>query len=289
MSGWIYKMRRDSKSLIIDRAKCTSCGLCVKACVKKIINLEDFTINNDKCFRCFHCYSVCPADAIIFPDAKFERTDKIGIKPESFENLIYHRKSHRNFLDKEIPSEVFKKAAGIAGYSPTATNSQSVHLTVINGREKVKKFSDRVMNYFKMMSQFYNGFTALIFSLFIGRTKAKKALNSKKFVERYFSGYNILTFDAPSLILFHAPRHGSSMAEADCNIAATTVMLYLETAGLSSCFMGFITLAMRFNKNLKKSLNIPNNHIIHAALAAGYPELKYLKKTIRKVTKIEIL
>jgi len=282
-------MRRDNKSLIIDKSKCTSCGLCVKSCVRKIINLEDYTIDNEKCFRCFHCYSVCPADAIIFPDAEFEKIDKISIKPESFENLIYHRKSHRNFLDREIPAEFFKKAGEITRYSPTATNSQSVHLTIVNGREKVKKFSDQVMNYLKKMSKYFNSFTSIFFSLLIGRSKIKKAASNKKFIDKYFSGNNILTFDTQSLFLFHAPKHGSAMAEADCNIAAASVMLYLETAGLSSCFMGFVVQALRYNKKLKKSVNIPKNHTVHAALAVGYPELKYLKKTIRKDAKLDIL
>lgn len=279
----------NSDILSIDKKKCINCGLCVKSCVKDIIDLEKYEIDNDKCFKCFHCFSICPKDAIKYGNIKPVKLQNFKIKPNDFENLIYKRRSSRNYLDKKIPGNVFKSIAEIVRYSPTATNSQAVYLTVLDGKSKVKKLSDEVMIFFKNLSKYLNKFTSPFFSIIIGKSKIQKALSNKKFLAKYFEGKNILTYDAPCLLLFHSPKDKSVMAVDDCNIAASYVSLYLETLGLSSCFIGFIVNAFKYNKKLYNLAGIPKNHIVHTALTVGYPKLKYLKKTIRDNPKINFI
>ena len=63
------------KTIQIDRDKCKGCGLCVPACPKKIVSLDQNRINargyhpaqvveKDKCTSCTLCAVMCPDMAI---------------------------------------------------------------------------------------------------------------------------------------------------------------------------------------------------------------------------------
>ena len=48
---------------VIDKSKCTKCGLCWMYCPDNAIN-ENFDIDYDFCKGCLICMSVCPVKAI---------------------------------------------------------------------------------------------------------------------------------------------------------------------------------------------------------------------------------
>jgi len=50
----------------IEHAKCIRCGLCIKACPKKVMSMKNNRINIDYsgCISCFCCQEICPASAI---------------------------------------------------------------------------------------------------------------------------------------------------------------------------------------------------------------------------------
>lgn len=61
--------------IIVDEIICKGCGMCVKACPLKIIELDKEKINNkgyhparlvkpDKCTGCSSCATMCPDTAI---------------------------------------------------------------------------------------------------------------------------------------------------------------------------------------------------------------------------------
>lgn len=278
-----------SLNLTIDKKLCTQCGLCVISCIRDAIDIDNFFIDSELCFGCSHCLSVCPVGAIKCDGLTIEKLDEIKIDKEAFKNLIYKRSSHRNYVEKEVPISIINEITELVRFSPTATNSQSVHLTVINNKEKVKEFSDHVMLYFKKLSYFFNIFTFPFFVIFFGYNKAKKFFRYKKQIKRYFDGENILTFDAPSLIFFHTRDNSSSMPADDCNIAATIVNLYLEINKLGACFIGFIVNALKYNKRLKRKIAIPDNHTVYAVLTCGYPTLKFLNKKVRNKQKLNLI
>lgn len=62
-------------SVSFNQNYCKGCGLCVDACPKKIIFLDNSTINNkgynpatvvemDKCIGCANCATMCPDQVI---------------------------------------------------------------------------------------------------------------------------------------------------------------------------------------------------------------------------------
>ena len=69
----IYEKRCPAKrcpdllDFVVDKEKCTKCGLCFQKCPVRAIDWkkkETAYINKEKCIRCLSCISNCPADAI---------------------------------------------------------------------------------------------------------------------------------------------------------------------------------------------------------------------------------
>ena len=67
----------------------------------------------------------------------------------------------------------------------------------------------------------------------------------------------------------------------DANLAAQNIMLGAHALGLGSCFIGFVTRAMKSDRRIKRALAIPAAQEIHAVIALGYPKLAYLRLTRR--------
>jgi len=53
--------------IIVNKEKCTACGICVKVCPQKVLKIKDdasFCFDIDRCMGCFGCEDECPYDAI---------------------------------------------------------------------------------------------------------------------------------------------------------------------------------------------------------------------------------
>lgn len=60
--------------VIINEARCKSCGLCVSVCPKKVLRISDRInmkgyhpaelFDNEGCISCGFCYLICPDKAI---------------------------------------------------------------------------------------------------------------------------------------------------------------------------------------------------------------------------------
>ena len=50
----------------VDIEKCIGCGLCIKDCFVKDIELIDnkANIKNERCMKCGHCVAICPKGVV---------------------------------------------------------------------------------------------------------------------------------------------------------------------------------------------------------------------------------
>jgi len=53
---------------VIDRDRCTECGLCLEVCRFKAIT-DKFQVDPISCEGCCFCYNVCPVDAVMMEDS----------------------------------------------------------------------------------------------------------------------------------------------------------------------------------------------------------------------------
>ena len=61
-----------NRPLVFTGKECDGCGLCADTCPWGSIDKSNFkTINNAKCFRCFHCVKICPVHAKKVTDEKW--------------------------------------------------------------------------------------------------------------------------------------------------------------------------------------------------------------------------
>lgn len=120
---------------------CIGCSQCVKVCIRGHLAVgEDKKVHEIEspyyCFRCGHCISVCPKDAIRFREAEGEVQpilDPCPVPAGSLAELYRQRRSQRWF-DRKCTEDELRSLLSTLRYAPTAENSQKVEYAVIDSR-----------------------------------------------------------------------------------------------------------------------------------------------------------
>ncbi|MDR2621351.1 MAG: 4Fe-4S binding protein [Dysgonamonadaceae bacterium] len=74
--------------ITLDHSKCTSCGLCEKACKSQCIDSKEKTVDNSRCVACFNCLDRCKTNSVKYHPSV--------LQPQC-DNSNY-RRSRRSFL-----------------------------------------------------------------------------------------------------------------------------------------------------------------------------------------------
>ncbi|HOV13537.1 MAG TPA: nitroreductase family protein [Spirochaetota bacterium] len=267
---------------------CIKCGICEKICVRKAIDIEKRLIDKEKCFGCSQCITVCKVCAISINDKTGEFLDFKGINSDDFKKMIILKRSVRFFSDKEIDENILKDIAEIVKFSPTAKNQQEVNLTIVRDKETLKKTTALSIKYFKKLSSLLNRFSKPFLTLITGKRNIRNLYGLQKLVLNYEEGKDPLLFNAKALFIFHAEKK-STMAEADCNIAASYSSLYAESLGLGSCYNGYLVRSLNGSNKLRRELMIPENHKVFETFVLGYPLYKYQNSPVRDEKNITII
>lgn len=275
---------------VIDLKNCIKCLKCVNDCPSGAIDIESGVID-ETCIHCGHCVAICP-ESTIFPDAgDVKKLETVNIAPDEFINLSTAIRTCRNYLDKEVDNTTMDKLIENMKHYPSASNSRPLEITVIKSNDIIKQLDKQTANgLIKTMSFITLPFIKQIIKVVAPKIDVDKLSRYKdKFVANQKPDSSQICHHAPMVMLFHAPEAKFSMANADANIWATYTTLFAQTLGLASCFNGFICMAMKRSKTMKKEFNIPANHIVHTALLIGYPKVKYLNEVGREAPKSNVL
>ena len=121
------------KNIVVDKSKCTHCGLCISDCVSGCISFdgENFPKTDDekRCISCQHCLAICPTGALSFGDK--HPNDSQNVEYSDILGLIKSRKSVRQYKDEEIPQELLDKLKQMLPYVPTGCNNHSLHFSIV--------------------------------------------------------------------------------------------------------------------------------------------------------------
>ncbi|MEN8136478.1 MAG: nitroreductase family protein [Thermodesulfobacteriota bacterium] len=286
---------------IINREKCSGCGLCLGVCPNQTISMEDgkAAITGNRCLQCGHCAAICPVAAIevraIAPDSLsfmgFELNNS-WLKWGDFDTgelvrLMASRRSCRNYLDKPVSREILTDLVKIGATAPSGTNSQKWTFTVLERREQVEKFGDRVGDFFRKLNKMAaNPLLRLLSRLFsndvLGNYYRRYYDSIKKGLEkRDEEGCDLLFHGAPAVILVGSEEGASCPAE-DALLATQNILLGAHAMGLGSCLIGFAVSAMQRDPAIKDLLAIPRQEKIYAVIALGYPNEHYQRLTGRR-------
>ena len=133
----------------VNSEKCVGCGLCVKDCFPKCIEIVDgkAKINNVTCMKCGHCIAVCPKGAVSTDEYNMEEVKdyneaEFKIESDTLLNFIKFRRTTRQFKDKDVETEKLLKIIEAGRFTQTGTNAQNVSYIVVKDNiEQLKEMA----------------------------------------------------------------------------------------------------------------------------------------------------
>ena len=264
--------------LTIDETKCKQDGICAAECPRGIIIQEDdksfphiAKADEAYCMTCGHCVAVCPHGALSVKGVDIEDCPEIEkdliLSWDQAEQFLRSRRSIRVFKDKAIDRETLEQLIETARYAPTASNAQSLHWTVIEGRDKLEALSQETINWMKQVIE--------------AQPDSPAADYFRPFVARWASGYDGILRTAQTLIIASAPKE-SNNGLVDLSISLTYLELAALPLGVGTCWAGLLRAAMLATPELVKSMGLPDGHTWFYPMMIGYPKFKYQRLPERK-------
>jgi len=287
------------KPVIIDKNLCTGCGICVKVCPYRAIELEGGSAEYilDNCFCCSHCQSVCPEGAVgvsgLQPvvDTIIDRlegvNDSRSDSTSSLLRLMADRRSCRNYKDKDVPLEILRDLVQVGITAPSGTNCQNWNFVILEGRKDVMAFGSLIGQYFKSLNRLAESrvlrfFTKVFTNGGLNRYHENHYESVKEAMDDWDErGEDRLFHGATAAILVTAKKDASCPAE-DAMLATGNILLAAHSMGLGTCLIGFAVEAVRRDKNIGRTLLIPNDEQLYAVIAMGYPKISYIRPAGRK-------
>ncbi|MGD9975859.1 MAG: nitroreductase family protein [Desulfatirhabdiaceae bacterium] len=276
--------------------RCNRCLLCVRDCVAgawRHVNGEAVMAAPELCSRCGHCVAVCPRSAIFHEALDYRQitqTDADLLNPDVYRQIVLGRRSVRQYKNKAVPPDIVENILKLASHSPTASNSQNVAYTVISDKAILKDLSDGVFGFGKGLYEKTRKGTGRIIHFILRRLfrdhVARYLDPMSYYIREADKGRDYILHDAPVLILVHGPRKEMFVYE-NCNIAAANIMNFAHASGLGTCYIGFLTLAMKFSSSIRNRAGIPRDRKVCAALILGYPAYRHPFTTSRKQPQIQ--
>lgn len=267
----------------IENSSCTRCGKCVHICPAEIFKQEGKTsditlVNIDVCIACGHCVAVCPTKSVIhsaFPEEKIHAIDYSRMPtPEQVLLLCQARRSNRAFSKKEIPAAYLEQILHAAHLAPTASNMQEVEFTLVTSPEKLNLITDFTIGIFASLAKkLAFPIVKLLLKPFLG--KVYKLLPSVyRLIDERKKGNDLILRGATAVLFIHTPTKNRFGCQ-DSNLAYQNASLMAESLGVSQFYTGFVSAAMKQDKqnSLAKQLGI--NGTIHAGMALGMPIFRF--------------
>lgn len=256
----------------INKDICIKCGECVKVCPFTCISIESgypemIVAKRKACMKCLHCAAICPTEALIFDNMPCEKSQIQNPCENTYneiKNLMLSRRSKRNFNNNLVPEDVISEIVRISDYAPSAKNQHPQTWMVVQEQSKVARVMELVVEW----------------------VAANQI--SLEIISELENGNNIVTFDAPHLILGYAPREGKINPYTDTTIALTGIDLLFHAKGIGACWAGYLTRITNASKEIKTLLGIGEEMQVFGALAFGYPEgEEYLRLPYKEKSKID--
>lgn len=260
----------------VDKEKCIGCGLCVKDCFPRDIEIVDgkANIKNETCMKCGHCIAVCPKCAIETDEYNMEEVKEYNAKEfdidaENLLNFIKFRRSIRQFKNKEVENEKISKIIESGRFTQTGTNAQDVSYIVV--KDKLNELKPLV---FESLNELGGHMLANL---------TPETMKFKRYAELWqqmYKGYqedpvkgDKIFFNAPAIIVVT----GSTV---NASLASSNMELMTNALGLGTFFSGFFAMAAKNNKKIADLLDLKEE--IVTCMVIGYPSVKYQRTVPRK-------
>lgn len=279
--------------------ECIRCMRCVQDCISGVFRESDgspVAFSPDLCNLCGHCIAVCPVDAIEHSEIDLSENRKVRhgkIKPDVYKEIVYSRRSVRQYKEKSVSSKLIRRIIELASHSPTASNMQNVEYIVVRDKELIQKISRRIFTIGYRIYQMADSFVGRQIMARFERVTTVQTLQRYLPVMEYYrhlteDGSDLILHGAPAVVLITAPSRANFNCD-NANIAATNIINYAHSLGLGTCFIGFLTKALNYDRTLRKWLYLKKGREVFASLVMGYPVYGYCRIARRKPADITFI
>ncbi len=290
----------ETPSIKVNPGTCSKCGLCTKICPTRIFKTSNgddkLILHPEECVLCGQCISGCPTNSIIHSGFNSENFKLIKnrrpVTPESAFEFLSQRRSVRNYKEVTPPAELLEKIVGIAGFAPGSPHHRVGwvrEITIVTGKDNMKIILDMTAEYIYKTISLLNSWYLKAMANFSELAKAGIGVvpDLQMRLDNYKSGGDLIIYNAPAAIFFHAPKF-SSTPQTDCDTALQLAQLYAESFGLATCWNGLIQGAaagdhLKGFTKLAEFLQIPGENKCYAAMTIGYPSVALHSIPERKV------
>jgi nitroreductase/NAD-dependent dihydropyrimidine dehydrogenase PreA subunit len=293
---------------VIDREKCSGCGLCVSVCPDRTLTMVEgrATVSGEHCFQCGHCLAVCPTGAVrvgaIEPESLRFKSFALDQRwlpwgefdPALLVRLMASRRSCRNYQAKPVSRDLLLDLVKAGTTAPSGTNSQKWTFTIVEHRQQVEVLGSTVAEFFTGLNRLAANPAARLFSrLFGGDALGRYYRGYHETIEKGLrewreEGRDLLFHGATAAIVVGSGPDASCPAE-DALLASQNILLTAHALGLGSCLIGFAVAALERQPAIKESLGIPRQEKVYAVIALGWPAEKYQRLTGRKETVVRFV
>ena len=265
----LYSAREPMNSFIVDTELCRKDGICAKVCPIQIIdgNVGEYpSMSSHKvrvCIGCGQCMAFCPANACSAPGLSSQDSRPLRrelIPPaEQVEELVFSRRSVRNFKNKPVPRELLHRILDGARFAPTAKNTQELRWIVLETREQTEKLAALVIDWMRVLPE-------------IAPATARD-VHAESLVRAWEAGYDVITRTAPHLALIIAPK--GHWGPSDASIAAAYLELLAHGHNVGCCWGGYVCFAMGHPSAhvLRAFAGVKDDEQVYAAQMMGFPLL----------------
>lgn len=262
-------------NIIINKDQCKGCLTCTKVCPEGHIQN-----NKNNCLKCLQCISSCKQEAITCDNPSFKKV------PTKDATVSLRRRSHRHFKNEQVNDELIKEMINKANTAPAMGGLKDERLfTVVTNEETIKELRLEILKTINKYTKMFNIFRKVFFF----NTKMKK--NFDKLYRIFSLQYkenqkkDMLFREAPHLLLISTPKTISG-GKDNCLYAMNTFLITAEEENIGTCMSGFLS---GFHKEVSNFLNLPKDHIIHAGIVFGHPEIIFPFKAFRTDAKINLI
>lgn len=261
----------------IDHAKCTRDGLCAADCPMGIIAMnghgpEPIPGAEQMCINCGHCTAVCPHGALTLRTMPLEQCPPLQpgwqLQSQQVEQLLKGRRSIRAYKPEPVPRDVLTKIIDVARFAPTGGNSQSIHWTVVQDAQEVRRIAAAVIDWLREAVQ------------------TPQMSWARSLITAWENGSDPICRNAPHLILTHVPKQQAQMAGADGAIALTFAELAALPHQVGTCWAGFVMMAAAMSPAVQAALKLPDDHQLLGGMMLGYPKLKFHRIPMRNAARV---
>ncbi|NDV23414.1 nitroreductase family protein [Desulfovibrio sp. JC022] len=259
----------------VNEELCVLCGLCAQDCFHGIIELDEYPkiVDEQRCFECLHCLAVCPAGAISILGHSPEGSSPLkGNLPgeDMMATLIKGRRSIRSYKPEPLEPERIQKLLDTAWHAPTGVNSRSVHITLMDDPDSVKKFRDEI--YDRLEDALKDEISEIPYVVNLFKMVCQQMKENS---------VDILLRDAPHFIIVSAPQSAPSRT-ADMTIFLSYFELMAQSMKIGTLWNGLLRRVVEsVLPDLKEKLGIPEDHEIGYAMLFGKPAVKY-QRTVER-------